>query len=274
LKPLSQWLLVGGMLATSALAQAKGTALSADQIIDRNVEARGGAEAWRKIQTMAWTGHIEASGNAMPSVPFLMQLKRPDKTRFEIVMQNSKTARIFNGHKGWKVRMAREGGPEVVEFTPEEVSFALDAAGLDGPLMDYKAKGVTVEAQGMGDVEGHRAYQLRVMLPSGAIQQVWIDAQSFLELKYDRQARSAQGQSTIVSVYYRQYQQVEGLTLPMTIETGNMATHETDKMVLERVALNPKLEDSVFAKPIVFKQRSEIAIGETPAPGSAPPVPH
>jgi hypothetical protein len=274
LKRLSRWVLVVVFLATTALAQAKGSALTAEQIVDRNAEARGGAEAWRKIQTMAWSGHIEASGNSTPSVPFLMQLKRPDMTRFEIVMQNSKTARIFNGHKGWKVRTSRDGGPEVVDFTPVEVSFALDAAGLDGPLMDYKAKGVNVEAQGMGDVEGRRAYQLRVTLPSGAIQQVWIDAQSFLELKYDRQVRSANGQSSVVSVYYRQYQQVEGLTLPMTIETGNMATHETDKMVLERVALNPKLDDSVFAKPIVFKHRGEVSIGETPAPGSAPPGPH
>ena len=271
---LRQWFLVVGCLAVNALSLAKGSALTADEIVDRYVAARGGAATWKKIESMVWTGHIEASGAPVTSVPFVMELQRPNMARFEIMVQNNKSARIFNGNTGWKVRTTHEGEPEVQDYTPEEVNFARDAAGLDGPLMDYKAKEVTVAAQGMGDVEGHRAYQLRVTLPSGAVHQVWIDAHSFLELKYDREIRSANGRIRTVSVDYRRYQQVEGLTLPMTIETGNVASKETDKMVIERVALNPKLEASIFAKPIVFKHRSVVSVGDSPIPGGAPPGSH
>ena len=263
--------LIGGWLAFNALAPAKDLALTADQIVDRYVAACGGAEAWKKIDSMAWTGHIETGDSAMPSVPFLMELKRPNMTRFEVVVQNNKSARIFDGSKGWKVGTSGEGGTKVQDYSAEEIDFARDAAGLDGPLMDYRAKGVAVAAQGMGDVEGHRAYRLRVTLPSGAVHNVWIDAQTFLELKYEREVRTANNSPRTVSVFYRQYQKVAGLTLPMTIETGDVESAHTDKMVIERVAFNPKLEQSAFAQPLVFNHRSVVAIGQPSGAGPPPP---
>jgi outer membrane lipoprotein-sorting protein len=270
MKHVAHWMLVVASVTIGTLAWAKDAALTADQIVDRYVAACGGVEAWKKIQTMAWTGHVEASGGAVSSVPFLMQFKRPNMTRFEIMVQNNKSARIFNGSAGWKVRTKGGSGPEVQDYNAQEVDFARDATGLDGPLMDYKAKGIRVAAQGMGDVEGHRAYHLQVTLPSGAIHQVWIDAQTFLELKYEREIRVANNVPRTVSVYYRQYQQVEGLTMPMVIETGNVASNETDKMVIERVALNPQLNDTEFAKPLAFKNRSEVSISDAPRSGNAP----
>jgi hypothetical protein len=268
---IGRWVLIGGCLAFNVWAPAKDTTLTADQIVDRYVAACGGIEAWKKIDSMAWTGHIEASDSAMSSVPFLMELKRPNRTRFEVVVQNNRSARIFDGSKGWKVGKSGEGGTKVQNYSAEEIDFARDAAGLDGPLMDYRTKGVAVAVQGMGEVEGHRAYRLRVTLPSGAVHNVWIDAQTFLELKYEREVRTANSSPRTVSVYYRQYQTVAGLTLPMTIETGDGTSSHTDKMVIERVAFNPKLEESAFAQPLVFNHHSVVAIGQPSGAGAAPP---
>jgi hypothetical protein len=125
---------------------------------------------------------------------------------------------------------------------------------------------------GTGTVEGHKAYRLDVTLPSGQMRTDWIDANSFLELKYDRSMKNASGQTGIVSVYYRNYKTIQGLVLPLTIETGNPGK-VTDKMMIDKVALNPTLPDTAFSKPTIASKRlGGVAIDTTQAPPSARPT--
>jgi hypothetical protein len=235
--------------------------LTAAQIVEKNVAARGGLDAWRKIQTMAWAGHVEKSNGAGSSLPFVLELKRPDKTRFEIHVQNQRSVRMYDGTQGWKLRQASSGSPDLQPFTPDELNFARDAQGIDGPLMDYLAKGNDVELEGVNEVEGNKAYRLSVKLPSGASRHVWINAQTFLDIKYDREAHDPFGATGIVSVYYRNYHTVDGLQIPYLIESGGAdASGATNRMVIDRVALNPPLDDGIFAKPNVPEQHKAIAV--------------
>jgi len=249
------WTVALGLALSGPLSLAATAGLSAEQIVDRYVSARGGSKAWQKVQTMVWNGHIESASTMSSQMPFIMMFKRPDLTRFEITAEGQKAVRVFDGKGGWKLHTAANGRPQVQDYDPEEVSFARDALGVDGPLVDHQSKGVKVALRGSGEVEGHKAYQLSVTLPSGAVHQVWIDAHSFLELKYERQARSASGHSGSVSVYYRNYQTIQGLTLPMLIETGGGQNQTSDRMIIERVALNPTLAETSFWRPIVGPSR-------------------
>jgi hypothetical protein len=246
--------ILSACLAAPALAVGMDTepALTADQIVAKNVAARGGLEAWRKVRTMAWLGHIQSANVPGADLPFILEMKRPDKTRFEIRAQAQKSVRMYDGTQGWKLRPTRTGFPDLRPYTTDELNFARDAQGIDGPLMDYKAKGISVALEGIDEVEGNKAYRLSVKLPSGSSHHVWIDAQSFLDIKSDREARNAFGMAGTVSVYYRNYQGVDGLQIPFTIETSGLDSTKTpDRMVIDKVALNPPLEDWMFARPIV-----------------------
>ena len=223
--------------------------LTAAQVVEKNVAARGGLDAWRKIQTMAWAGHIESGNAPGAALPFLLEMKRPNKTRFEIHVENQKSVRMYDGTHGWKLRPTREGYPDFQPFTAAELSYARDGQGIDGPLMDYQAKGVSVALDGVDEVDGNKAYRLSVRLPSGASHHVWIDAKSFLDIKSDREARNAFGMSGTVLVYYRDYRTIDGLQIPFLIESGGDAGKTTDRMVIDKIALNPPLEDWMFAKP-------------------------
>ena len=154
--------------------------------------------------------------------------------------------------------------PELQDYSAEEVSFARDALGMDGPLVDYKTKGVVVTLAGVETIEGHKAYRLNLTLPSGATRRVWIDAHTFLEVRYDRDTDPAMGHSRTVSVYYRNYQPFEGLQIPLTIETGASTGVKFDKMVIDRVSINPPLADQLFAKPRVAKRNAAPLRSKTP----------
>jgi len=208
---------------------------------------------------MVWVGHIESANAPATKMPFSIEQKRPNKTRFEIKAQNQLALRIFDGTNGWKLRPSASGKPEVQPFTNEELGFAHDGQGIDGPLIDFAAKGISVTLEGVDEVEGRKAYRLNVRLSSGLSHQLWIDAQNFLDIKSGRQSRNALGQTGTVSVFYRNYQTVEGVKIPFAIETS-ADTKAPDRMVIDKVALNVPLEDQMFSKPQVPGRRNAVSV--------------
>jgi hypothetical protein len=221
--------------------------LSASEIVARNVAARGGLDAWRKVQTMVWLGHIEGAHAPMPSLPFKLEQKRPNKTRLEIQVPGDRSVRAFDGVRGWKVRSTR-GRPEVEPYSPQEARYAQAGHGLDGPLIDSSARSDAVSLQGVDEIGGRRAYHLSVRLKSGGAEDVWVDAETFLEVRYDRMADGPAGASRRVSATYGDYRVVDGLRIPFLITTGGgPGTSSSDRMQLETVVLNAPLEDSTFA---------------------------
>src|ERR1700676_5642223 len=92
-------------------------ALTAEQIVDRTVEVRGGLEAWRKIATIIWAGHLESERSPVPSLPFQLKEKRPGKSRFEITEPSQRSVRVFNGVGGWKMRLGQDGRAELEPLT-------------------------------------------------------------------------------------------------------------------------------------------------------------
>lgn len=237
--------------------------LTAEQVIDRYVAASGGAERWRAIQTMAWNGHIDTGPGGINKMPFMMSFRRPDATRFEMMKEGQLSVRIFDGKEGWKLRPTGTGLPETKDYSADEISYAHDAAGPDGPLFDHRAKGVSVVLKGLEAIEGHRAYRLELTLPSGRKRTDWIDAASFLDLRYDREMHNNQGRAGMVSVYLRNYRTVEGLTMPFLIETGSGTGGDPDKMIIEQIAINPPLEERLFAKPSVPSVRHQGVVVDT-----------
>jgi hypothetical protein len=97
-----------------------------------------------------------------------------------------------------------------------------------------------------------------------------------LDIKYDRTSYNQNGMPTTVSVYYRDYRNIDGLQVPGTIETGVGSRQGTEKLVIEKIALNPTLEDRVFARPGLPSRRHMVTIeaepAQTPTPMSTAPT--
>jgi hypothetical protein len=243
------------------------------------VEARGGLQAWRTVQTMTMSGSMGVGGNqrstlAVPppaghrkltqglpaprpekevELPLVMELARPRRQRFELKFNGQTAIQVYDGTNGWKLRPFLNRR-EVEPFTPEEIKIASAQADLDGPLVDYTAKGAKIEL--VGDT-----YKIKLTTKDGNSLHVWIHAQTFLETKIEVQPRLLDGTYHPVEVYFRDYRQVSSLLIPFVIETrvlpvGKTATGLRDtpvpveRITMEKVEVNPKLDPSAFTKPV------------------------
>jgi outer membrane lipoprotein-sorting protein len=259
--------------------------LTAAQIVDKNVAARGGSSAWRAVQTLTWSGKMDAGSadsaersaryiqdNAAKSskkelaalssgkgnvadakqvqLPFTLSMERPHKSRLELEFAGKTAVQVFDGSTGWKLRPFLNRN-EVEPLNEAEIKSEAKKPELDGPLVDYAAKGTKVELAGTEPVEGNPAYKLKITAKNGDVQHIWIDAQSFLDVKVEGSPRRMDGRMHGVWVYQRDFRTVQGVTMPFVLETAVDGYRETHKIVIEKVTVNPKLDDSLFAKPKV-----------------------
>lgn len=254
--------------------------LSAAQIVDRNLAARGGLQAWRAVQTLSLQGTMGAGGNqraalSLPlpnskdltlprrppeevKLPFVMELKRPRKMRLELQVKGQIAVQIYDGTNGWKLRPFLNRH-EVEPYSKEELQIASNRGELDGPLVDYAAKGSHVELDGNETVEGRGTYKLKVIEKTGHTFHVWVDAETFLEAKIEGRPRTLDGTEHGVEVYYRDYRSVDGLKIPFVLETRVLPAGKnalglrdtpvpTEKIVIDKVVVNPKFDEKLFSK--------------------------
>jgi hypothetical protein len=258
------------------------TGLSADQIADKNVQARGGLQAWRAVQTLSLQGKMGVGGNqraALPvptphskdlantvpsrpseevQLPFLMELKRPRKMRLELQVKGQTAVQVFDGANGWKFRpyLNRQ---EVEPYSEEERKIASNREDLDGPLVDYVAKGSRIELAGTEKVEGRDTFKIKITEKTGRTFHVWVDSQTFLEAKIEGQPRRLDGTDHPVEVYYRDYRTVDGLKIPFVLETrvlsvgrNAMGFRDTpvppERIVIDKIVVNPKVDETLFSK--------------------------
>jgi hypothetical protein len=222
--------------------------LSATQIVDKNVAARGGLAAWRAVQSMTVSGKLEAGGKKNTLLPYTLQVERPNKNRLEIQFGGHTALQVFDGKLGWKLRPYLNR-PDPEPFSPEELRKAAEQPDLDGPLIDYAAKGNRVELEGTEMVEGHGTYRIKVTTKQGREQHIWIDGSTFLEAKMEGNPRHFDGQMRKVETYLRDYRQVQSVTIPFVAETRVDRVPGGHSMMIEKATLNNKLGEATFAKP-------------------------
>jgi hypothetical protein len=289
------WLFLASVVPFTSMAAADApqtpqSKFSAAAIVEKNIAARGGLQAWRGVQTMTMSGTLGAGGNeraslnkpapipsshkgleaTMPTrpknealLPITVYLARNRKMRIELEFRGDTALQVFDGTNGWKLRPYLNRR-EVEPFTDAELKATSMQSDLDGPLVDYAAKGNKVEAAGMEQVEGRNNYKIKITLKNGQSENVWIDSQTFLETKIEGEPRQLDGTPHAVEIYYRDYRNVSGLEIPFTFETHVLPVAKTttglrdtpvppEKMVFDKIVVNPKLEASLFTKPVVLQ---------------------
>ena len=227
------------LLAVSASAQ------TADDLIAKNIQAHGGMDKIKSVNTMRFTGKIIVGPGI--EAPIVAEFKRPNNMRFEITVQGLSAVQAYNGKTGWEINPFN-GKKDPEPMGEDDLKDVMEQADFDGPLVDYKQKGNKVEYAGKEPVEGTDAYKLKVTLKSGDVRYLYLDTDSYLEIR-EVSKRTIRGTEREIESNLGDYKPEGGVMMAHSIEEGAKGSAEKQKITIEKVEINPPIEDSRFAMP-------------------------
>jgi outer membrane lipoprotein-sorting protein len=235
-------------LALAALLAAPAAAQTVDELIAKNIQAKGGMEKLKSVKSVRATGKMMVGhGDQVMEAPFTMMFRRPKQFRIEFIFGGMTGIQAYDGKNAWMV-MPFMGKKDPEAMPAEETRMADEQSDLDGHLVDWKEKGHKVELVGKEQVEGADAYKLKVTLKSGDVSYVYLDAESHLEMKSEAK-RHIRGSEVESETLFGDYKEVEGLMVAHTVDSGAKGIPQRQKRVVEKIEVNVALADSLFAMP-------------------------
>lgn len=232
-------------LAPAAAATPATASPTADDIITRYVSERGGVKKIRSIQTLRQTGQATTGAGRHGIVT--RELKRPDRVRFEFKVQGVTAVFATDGKRGWKVSPF-DGTMDVQPLPNEVIGDAVEQADIEGPLVDYKAKGHKAEMVGHENVGDRDAYKIKLTLKSGVVRHDYIDVKTLYLLRTDTTRQTAKGPIEIQTTF-GDYKKTSGLLFPHRVEVQAVGRPQRMSVVVDRIEVNPPLSDARFEMP-------------------------
>ncbi len=235
------------------VAGAEPPPLTAEQIVARHVEARGGLERLRALQSLRRTGHMVYPGVKVEMS--VVELRaRPGRFRKEQALHGLTNVDAFDGEVAWKVRPFN-GRKDPERVSADEAKAFRIGADLEGPLVEYQSKGHRVTLLAPEELDGTPCYRLRVDLKWGDQLVTYVDPDSFMILR-EVQRTVLRGAEVFAEVDYGDFEKVAGVYVPMLEESGplNSPASEKEKVVYERAEANVVVDPSVFAFPAAVRR--------------------
>jgi outer membrane lipoprotein-sorting protein len=248
-------ILLCAVLAPAAFAQ------SADEVIGKYLEARGGLDKIQAVETARLTGTMSMGGQL--EAPIVWTVKRPDKIRIEFTVQGQTGVQAYDGTAGWSL-MPFTGITDPQPMAAEEAAIFAEQADLDGPFVDSEKKGYVIEYVGEEEIEGTAAHKLKVTNKHGDVSYVFFDAEHYLEIKTEGM-RTLRGQEIEFEATQGDYKEVDGLMFAHSIENRPKGAPAGQTVTIETVELNIDVPDSDFAVPEVEKPAEPAPTEETAA---------
>lgn len=230
-----------------AMASSAG-AMTAGELVAKNLEARGGIEKIRAIDAIRESGRmVYAQGDFSIELGYVNLVGAGAGCRTEVSLQGLTAITAWDGATGWNVSPF-QGRRDPERMSADDAKALEYCADLEGPLVDWQAKGHRVEYQGTEDVDGTEAHKLKVTLKNGNVQTMYFDPDYFLEIRSVTQTMVRgvrQEQETDVGNYER----VDGVYMPFSIESGPKGGAKNQKIQIERIETGVEIDPAQFAFP-------------------------
>jgi hypothetical protein len=235
---------IGAALLSAAAESEKTPTL--DELVAKNIEAKGGIQALRALQSLKLTGKVLVNEGKV-QFAYTETKKQPGRIRSEATLQGLTEIEASDGKEGWKISPF-QGRKDPERMSADDVKPLIEQAEIDGPLVDWKEKGSTLEYVGREDVDGTSAYKIKVVRKNGDVESVFLDPDHFLEIRTLTQ-RVRHGAQEEVEKDIGDYEKIAGVFIPFSIEEGNKGDPDKQKTVIERAEANVQVDDAIFKFP-------------------------
>jgi outer membrane lipoprotein-sorting protein len=220
-------------------------AMSADELIAKNIQARGGADKIAAIKDLKFEGKLRVGGTF--ELTIVQYSKAPNLSRFDATVQGLTQVQAWDGNSAWRISPF-QGRKDPERLSEEDSKSIADSAYLAGPLVDYKKQGSQVEYLGTEDVDGTTAHKLKVSLKTGDTEYVYLDPDHFLEIRVVGQRR-VRGTETEDITDYGDYELVNGVYFPFSISSRSKDGGNETTITIDKAKANTAISDALFAFP-------------------------
>src|SRR5437016_10284090 len=233
-------LILAALIAPKIFAQDKSQP-TADELVAKNIEAKGGATALHDLQSLRLTGKLLVQEGQI-ELAYLQTRKRPDEVRTEASLQGMTQIEAYDGKEGWRVSPFF-GRKDPERMSADDVKALVEDTEMGGPLADWKAKGSTVEYLGTEDVDGTPAHKLKVVRKNGDVSFVYLDPDHFLEIRIVTQ-RTRHGAHGEIETDLGDYEKAGGVFVPTSIEVGRKGAPDKQVVVIDKLEANVPVDDT------------------------------
>ncbi len=231
--------LVSSVVATSAHA------LTVDDLLAKNLAARGGADKVAAIKTLKSEGKLLFGGQF--ELGLEVYQKAPDSVRNEASIQGLTAVQAWDGKEAWQISPF-QGRKDPEKMSADDAKALSDDAPISGALVGARERGAKVEYLGTEDVDGTDAHKLKVTLKNGDVEYVYLDPDHFLEIRTVTQ-RNVRGTQVESVTDYGDYEEVAGVFFPFSSSTESKADGNRSQTTIEHAEANVAMDDSLFAFP-------------------------
>lgn len=239
-------LLVSAALMTPALTAQELKPLTVDALVAKNIEAKGGLDALHAVRSLRLKGKMLVNQGQI-EFAYVQTKRRPGQVRSELMLQGMTMVQAYDGTEGWKISPF-SGRKDPEKMSADDAKSLIEDAEIDGPLVDWEAKGSTVEYLGPEDVDGTLAHKLKVVRKNGDVSYVYLDPDHFLEIRILTQ-RIEQGAQVEVETDLGDYEKIAGVYFPFSVEAGPKGATDKQKVIFEKADANVSVEDGEFKFP-------------------------
>jgi hypothetical protein len=233
------------MLAAVACLSVFSLGQTADELVNKNIQAKGGMDKIKAIKSVRITSKLNGGGGFTAAVG--QENVRPNLLRETFSLQGMTAVSAYDGTTGWQIQPF--GGHKDPELMGEDqLRDLLIDADFDGPMVDYKEKGNTVEYMGHDIVDGDDALRLKVTLKDGDILYYFLDPDTFLEIRRDTQ-EFIRGSIRESVTEFGSYKPVAGVMYPFSISQGSKENPAQSTVTVEKVEVNVNINPADFAVP-------------------------
>jgi hypothetical protein len=221
-------------------------AQTADELVSKNLQAKGGVEKIKAIHSLRTAGNIDAG---FFKAALSSESQRPDLYRTNLTVQGMTRVQAYDGSTAWQI--SPFSGKKDPQLMGEDESRGLiEEADFDGPLVDAQSKGNKIEYLGHDQVDGDDAYKLKVTLKNGDIFYYYLDPDTYLEIQIERQ-QFIRGSVRESVTMLGSYKPVDGVMFPFSVEAGSKNDPDSRaKISIQKIEANVPVNEADFKMPV------------------------
>ena len=223
-------------------------AQDAQNLVSKNLEARGGTAALDAIKSISFEGRTIFPGDFELTYKEARARLGGDRIRYDFGLQGLDLVQSYDGTGAWKINPF-QGRKDAERMSADEGRQLADAALIEGPLLASRHDGSRVQYLGREDFDGTLAYKLKVTQKDGDEFTYWLDPDTYLEIKVDETRRIRGAQQTTESEL-GDYEKVAGVYYPMSVESWQQGQpNQRQKVIVASSAANTAVDAAFFAEP-------------------------